>query len=271
MANFDIIEATKKGVLKTWEDRAFLLRDVVLTAVVHAICFYFALQGIVPIEGAGPDEAPFKIVMGTPMYIGMAAFFIGLFFFSHLFVKQARLVLVRDEEAGEISDQGLRDLRKKSYIIGTVIIVGFFLFRQLLGEGALIVSEMLSGVSSYAVTVFSVVNLLIVVWLLRFGVLHIPAAIGHSLKDFLYRVKGLKFSFYLLGLIFAVLVPCSFFFMFVSMLFVTLFEWAGPDVKFIVVSILLSISYVLSFTALNGASIYAVDEIMRKKLDKGES
>lgn len=264
MSNFDIIDATKKGALKTWDDRKLLMRDIILTSLIHAVSFYFAMQGIKPVEGAGPEEAPFEIVMGMPVYIGMAFFFVGLFFFSHLFIRQARLVLVRDEEVGEVANESLKELRKKSYLLGTIIVVGFFLFRQLLGEGSMVVSGMLSGLSGYAVTIFGVVNLLIVIWLLRFGVLHIPAAIGHSLKDFLYRVRGLKFSFYLLGLMFAVLVPCSFFFMFVSMILISLFEWAGPDVKYMAISIILAISYVLSFTVLNGASIFAVDEIMRK-------
>lgn len=262
MAKFDIIEVSKKGFLKTWEDRFLLLKPFLLAVVVHALSFYYFAQGLHPVEDAGPEDLPFELVMGMPVYIGIALFVVGVFFFSNLYIRQARFILIPNEEVAD-QDGDAKYARKKAFILGTLVVVGYFAFRQILAEGSAIVSEMVAQISDFAVSIFAVVNLLILLWLIRFGVLHIPAAVGHSLKDFLYKVRGLKFSFYLLGVFFVVLVPASFVCMLISMIVISLFEWGGMELKMIVLSLMLSLSYVFAFLVLNGAAVFAVDEVMR--------
>ncbi len=170
--------------------------------------------------------------------------------------------MIPNEEVAD-QDGDAKYARKKAFILGTLVVVGYFAFRQILAEGSAIASEMVAQISDFAVSIFAVVNLLILLWLMRFGVLHIPAAVGHSLKDFLYKVRGLKFSFYLLGMFFVVFVPASFVCMLISMVVISLFEWGGMELKMIVLSLMLSLSYVFSFLVLNGAAVFAVDEVMR--------
>lgn len=275
MADFQIIEATKKGFQEAWADKTLLLKKAVPTILIHWVSFYFLSLAISFKENPAPEEVPYVIDYGLNFYLGIGLYLVAMIALSYLFIFQARMLLQGDSqgepvdlmdadraEAGPVSDS--YNPVRRAYILGVGIILGFFLFRQALGEVSVFFAAFLAQYGTFVTFAFALAYGVILIWLFRFGVLHIPAAINYPLKDFLYKVRGFRFSFYLIGLMVCVLVPFSFGAMAAGGILIQIVNMIHVGLTFPFTTAILALGYVVAFTILNGASIYAVDEVMRK-------
>lgn len=289
MADFDILDATKKGYKEYWDNKDLYLRRSILVLFVHWACFYigsFAIK-LKDMSTLQENEIPYEIIAGPHLYVALILFIVGLLLFSKLYIFQARHILTGEvdpifvfskkdpEQKGEKDkdDKGtfLSDPVKRAYVIGIVLIVGLYMLRQLLGEVSGFISLSLKGFGQGVMLAFALIYGALMIWMLRLGVAHIPAAINYPLKEFMLNVKGFRFSVFLLGLIITTLLPLCFALLISVSILAQIAFLFGDAVATIVLTGFLSFSYVVAFSILNGASVFAVDEVMREAGENGDS
>ena len=287
MASFDILDSTQNAFKNFWEHKELYMRRSSFAIGVHAICIFFFIHSISfkDAETIQAGEVAFEVTRWTTFGVSIAIFVLGLIFLSKLYVFQARFLLTGKVDPIFLSNMSKKKSEEihhdqeeepsvgpveKSYIIGICLVLGVFLLRHFLSEATEMISGSIQVFGDIAVLAFALVYAALLIWMLRLGVMHIPAAINYPLRRFLEVVSGFKFSFCLLGLIIIILVPMicvvAVFASIAIVLSGIIFE---PAVN-MVTSIVIAIGYVISFLILNGASVYAIDEVMRNAEDNKE-
>lgn len=268
MAEFKIIEAAKKGFIQTWNDRKNLFIKSIPAYLVHMVAFYFLASTISFSQGDETELMKMQIENNHHLYLSLGLLFVGIALLSYVFVYQARFILLGENDIPTGEEQRKSVMRTYSYAI--TFFVGFLIFKELLNQGSSLITSALEGVHTAYLILFGIVNIIISIWLLRFGVAHIPLAIDYSIKDFLRKVRGFKFSFYLMGLLVAVILPISFVSLISMAIIVEIMRLISENYMNYPVIIISAIFYVTGFLIVNSASVFALDDVMKNYKEETE-
>lgn len=261
MAEFQILQAAKKGFIRTWNDRKILFKKSIPAYVIHVISFFFIAR-VVSFVVDENQQMKMEIVNGWELYLSVALLFLGMALLSYVFIYQSRLILLNEHEIPAEENKRKSVIRTYSYAIA--FFLGFLLFKELLNRGVGAITGLLEGTHSTILIGFGLLNAVLSLWLLRFGVAHIPLAIDFPIRDFLKKVRGFKFSFHLLGLLIVTVVPISFASLIVMALVVEAAQLFSETYLNYPVVLFAAFFYVTGFLIVNNASIYALDEVMKK-------
>lgn len=129
---------------------------------------------------------------------------------------QTRLQVL-GEHAGQLPlDDGFADQRRQDM---TVSVSFYILFQMAMAMIAFFLSskaEMVEGQDGMSAEQMITITagLIIMLWMLKYGLLHIVTAVGGSVRDYLDRVKGMWFSFIIIGVGFVSSLPVALVFTF---------------------------------------------------------
>lgn len=200
---FNIIESVRLAYVFIWQNIGYLLRYGILPFVVN-------LLTALAIQSYASDATPLQAFLYT--------FPASVFFAWYAFVLVRCLLL--GERVDRLPDDTAYRAKRERLMARAIIIL--LLFNMAVAGCA---SFMMWGVNSGAFGRNSLVSVVIIfmigglIWSLRFGVVHILAAVDYPIRPFLSRVHGMGFSFYLIGLGALALFPVFFAFEIISRIF----------------------------------------------------
>lgn len=123
---------------------------------------------------------------------------------------------VMGEYAGQLPlDDGYADRRRDSMIVSVSFYILFQMAMALLSlavAGKLTMAEEQAEISPQQMVIVTA-GLIMMFWILKFGVLHLVTAVGGGVRDYLKRVPGMWFSFILIGIGFVSTLPVLLIFM----------------------------------------------------------
>ncbi len=282
MAKFNVFDATKKGFVYSYENIVSLAKQAIVPFVFHLAGFSLLIRNVTFNPDVPEGTNPMMYDVNLEFIIGLVLLVIGTITITFLFTDQARNILLKEEnssfwdgvmtkkEGAEVTVVSpslvskITSFIKTPYGLAASIFIGYLIVRNSTNQVLALIAPFLN---QYVAIVLLIVNALFLLWLIRFGVAHIPAAIGYPIKDFIAKVKGVKFSFYLIFLMAATLIPTlGLGFVFIAIIIEVCNALHVPtDFSVGAAGALL---YVSAMIVLNAASIFALDEVMKAKDDE---
>lgn len=280
MAKFDVFEATKKGFVYSYENLVSLAKQAIVPFIFHLFGFALMIRNVAFDPEAPEGVNPMTYNVNAEFIIGIIVFLIGTALMTFLFTDQARRILLDDQESsfwgglmgasetGGVIEQSLGtkilSFLKTPYGIAAGVFIGYLVVRNASNQVVALAAPFLHP---YLAIVLLIVNALFLLWLIRFGVAHIPAAINYPIKDFIAKVRGFKFSFYLIFLMITTLIPVIGLGFVVVALLIELCNAINIPTE-ISVAAGGALIYIAAMIVLNAASIFALDEVMKAKDDE---
>jgi len=248
--NFDIIDVAGEGLKLLRQEWRYFAQLMILPVLVHLGCstaLYLMSDTISPWGG---------FLVTLPAYVFMAWYlFAGV-----------RLTAY-GERMDRISSAG-KDQRRNNMRAAVILILLFNMGLTVVTVIArYFTKNMESGDEGYYF-IPALFILVLIIWGLRLGVLYIPAALGYPVQQFLSRVHGFTFSWYLLGLILLVTAPLGIIFLAVLNLLAMTVESGIEDMPLSTAVMFLAANSVFSYvllTVINITGTYAIKDIIERK------
>jgi|AntRauTorcE11897_2_1112592.scaffolds.fasta_scaffold00994_4 hypothetical protein len=203
-----VMEAIADGYTFIKDNFNFLLKASLLPIGVHF------LLAILFMRGTTPDSQPESLYMSFLLTLPSVVLF-GWYIFV-----QTRLQIMGERYTNLPAEKEYRLARRSDLTVCLCCYVlfkmAFMLLLQFMALGIMGAEGAAAGGPRPGQTFIVILGLAVMVWGTKFSVIHLVAAAGADLRGYVRRVKGLWFSFILIGLGFIAMLPVLLVFVFLA-------------------------------------------------------